>query len=150
MAAQLTSAAHLLLYDDANALLMLRRFNTGYEDGNFSVVAGHLEEESARQAMRREAKEEANVDVEVDDLDFVHLMHRHKPNGEIKVDFFFRCTKWSGQIEIAEPDKCDLMSWYAEDDLPENTIPYIRAALDHVREGRTFSEFGWTQPVATM
>lgn len=149
MAIQLTSAAHLLLYNDEDdALLMLRRFKTGYEDGNFSVVAGHLEAEPAREAMRREAKEEASIDIDVDDLEFVHLMHRRKPTGEIKIDFFFKCTKWSGQAEIAELDKCDLMDWYPQDALPPNTIPYIRAALTHVREGRTFSEYGWPEPLA--
>jgi 8-oxo-dGTP diphosphatase len=146
MAVQLTSAAHLLLYNNADALLMIRRFNTGCEDGNFSVVAGHLENESAREAMQREAKEEASIDVHVDDLEFAHLMHRRKPDGEIKLDFFFTCTRWSGQIHNAEPHKCDLMDWYAHDALPPNTIPYVRAALAHIREGRTFSEFGWLDP----
>jgi hypothetical protein len=37
------------------------------------------------------------------------------------------------------------MAWYAEDDLPLNTIPYVRAALTEVRDGRTFSEYGWTE-----
>lgn len=146
MAVQLTSAAHLLLYNEHDALLMIRRASTGFEDGNFSVVAGHLEDEPARAAARREGKEEANIDIEDDDLEFVHLMHRRKPNGEIKLDFFFRCTRWSGQVENAEPHKCDLMDWYPEDDLPPNTIPYIRTALDHVHEGRSFSEFGWPEP----
>lgn len=146
MAVQLTSAAHLLLYNEDGALLMIRRFNTGFEDGNFSVVAGHLEHEPAKAAARREGKEEADIDIEDDDLEFVHLMHRRKPNGEIKLDFFFRCTRWSGHVENAEPHKCDLMAWCPEDDLPPNTIPYVRAALTEVREGRTFSEYGWTEP----
>src|SRR6266540_1456593 len=64
MAVQLTSAAHILLYNEDNALLMLRRFNTGYEDGSFSVLAGHLEDEPAKAAARRESKEEANVDID--------------------------------------------------------------------------------------
>jgi 8-oxo-dGTP pyrophosphatase MutT (NUDIX family) len=150
MAAQLTSAAHILLYNEHNALLMLRRFNTGYEDGNFSVLAGHLEDEPAKAAARREGKEEANIDIDEDDLEFVHLMHRRKPNGEIKLDFFFRCTRWSGTVENAEPHKCDLMTWRADVDLPPNTVPYVRAAVDHVRAGRTFSEYGWFEDTAVL
>ncbi|MGD8997230.1 MAG: NUDIX hydrolase, partial [Anaerolineae bacterium] len=38
---KLVSAVHLFLVRDGQVLL-LRRSNTGYEDGNYSVVAGHL------------------------------------------------------------------------------------------------------------
>lgn len=145
MAVQLTSAAHILLYNEDNALLMLRRYNTGYEDGNFSVLAGHLEDEPATAAARREGKEEAGIDIDENDLEFVHLMHRRKPNGDIKIDFFFRCTRWSGQVENAEPHRCDLMTWCDENDLPPNTVPYVRTALDHVRQGHTFSQYGWSE-----
>ena len=35
-------AVHLFFLRD-DQILLLRRFNTGYEDGKYSVVAGHLE-----------------------------------------------------------------------------------------------------------
>lgn len=36
-------AVHLILIKE-NQVLLARRFNTGYEDGNFSVPAGHVDE----------------------------------------------------------------------------------------------------------
>ena len=142
MAVSITSAAHLLLHDD-DQLLMIRRHNTGYEDGNYSVVAGHIEHgEPARQAMVREAREEANIDLDIDDLDFAHMMYRLS-DGIVRVDLFFECARWAGTVENVEPHKCDAMTWYPCRNLPDNTIPYVRTALEHIAAGRTFSEFGW-------
>ena len=35
-------AVYLLLIRDGQ-ILLLRRYNTGYEDGNYGVIAGHVE-----------------------------------------------------------------------------------------------------------
>ena len=52
---KLVSAVHLFLIRD-DRVLLLRRHNTGYEDGKLSVIAGHLDGgEPVREAMRREA-----------------------------------------------------------------------------------------------
>jgi 8-oxo-dGTP diphosphatase len=93
--------------------------------------------------MRREAKEEAGIDIDVEDLEFVHVMHRHKADGSAKLDLFFRCKRWAGEVTNAEPHKCDLMDWFPGDGLPANTVPYVRAAISAVNDGRCFTEFGW-------
>ena len=54
-------AVYLLLLREGHVLL-LRRHNTGYEDGNYSVIAGHVDPgERVTQALVREAAEEAGI-----------------------------------------------------------------------------------------
>ena len=135
-------AVHLFLAKD-NKILLLRRFNTGYEDGNYSVIAGHIDGgEDAYTAMIREAKEEAGINILLENLEAVHVMHRKKADEE-RIDCFFKCSKWSGNIAIMEPDKCDELIWAAFDKLPENTIDYIRAAIDNYSQNIHFSIYGW-------
>ena len=137
----LKSAVHLFLMR-GDEVLLLRRHNTGYEDGNYSVIAGHLDGgEEVKRAMLREAREEAGIEIDADDLEVVHVMHR-RSNDE-RVDFFLKATRWRGEPVNLEPHKCDELRWRPVDDLPANTISYVRRAIENVRHGVTFDSFGW-------
>ncbi|WP_228059029.1 NUDIX domain-containing protein [Nostoc sp. LEGE 06077] len=73
--------SYLILIKDEK-ILLIRRFNTGYEDGNYSVVAGLVDgNETFVQAVVREAKEEVGIDLNIQDLEVVHIIHR-KDSGE--------------------------------------------------------------------
>jgi 8-oxo-dGTP diphosphatase len=136
------SAVHLFLIRDGQVLLS-RRFNTGYEDGKYSVVAGHLNgDEEIKAAMIREAREEVGIEISPLDLQVVGVMHR-KSNDE-RIDFFLAATSWSGEITNREPDRCDQLAWFDMDELPENVIPYVRRALGNYRRGIWFDSFGWS------
>ncbi|MCX6815823.1 MAG: NUDIX domain-containing protein [Candidatus Aenigmarchaeota archaeon] len=138
---KLVPTSHLILIKDGKILLS-RRFNTGWQDGNYSVVAGHLDgNETFLQAMIREAKEEAGIDIEEKDLEVVHVMHR-KTDHE-RIDFFIQAGKWKSEPKIMEPNKCDNMRWFPIEKLPENTIPYIRQAIEKINNKVFYSEHGW-------
>lgn len=129
-------------------ILLSRRFNTGYEDGNYSLpAAGHGEEgETLREGTTREALEETGIRIDVEDLEFALIMHRYCPdkdNPHARLDFFFLVKSWHGEIKNMEPDKCDDLTWFPLDNLPQNTIPYIRKAIECYRQGINYCEFGW-------
>ena len=42
-----------------------------------------------------------------------------------------------------EPHKCDDLSWFDLNDLPENVIPYIKQAIQNILNKEIYSEFGW-------
>lgn len=138
---KLIAEVHLVLVRQ-HQVLMLRRFNTGYEDGNYSLVAGHVDgAETCTSAMAREAAEEAGVTIAPNELSLVHSMHRNAENE--RISFFFRAANWSGEPQNREPHKCDDLAWFHLERLPVNTVPYIRAALHCIFSGIHYSEFGW-------
>ena len=123
-------------------MLLLRRFNTGWGDGQYGVPAGHVEAgESVTKAAIREAREEVGIRLEPEALQVVHVMHRR--SDDERVDFFLLVKAWTGRISNREPHKCDDLAWYSLTSLPSNTIPYVRQALENYRNRVPFSEFGW-------
>lgn len=134
-------AVHVFLMKD-NKLLMLRRYNTGYEDGNYSVIAGHLDgSEEVVTAACREAYEEAGITIKPEDVQIVNVMHR-KSDDE-RIDYFVRCTKWTGEIINKEPGKCDNLEWFDINDLPDNSIQYIKRAVQNYQSSNYFDSFGF-------
>jgi len=134
---KLKVAVYILLIKE-NKILLGRRFNTGWQDGNYGLPSGHLEEnETMIHGLLRETKEETGVDVKSEDAKFVHVMHRKS----IYVDFFFIAKHWIGEPKVMEKDKCDDMQWFPLNDLPKNIVPSVKFAIENYQKGIPFSEF---------
>lgn len=135
-------SAYLFLIKD-NQILLQRRFNTGFEDGNYGVPAGHLDgEETARGGCAREIREEIGITIKPKDLTVVHVMHRKAAKDE-RIDFFMMATEYEGEIINNEPDKCDDLRWCDLDVLPDNMVNYVRVAIAQYRQGILYSEYGF-------
>lgn len=138
----LRCAVFLILIKD-DKILLSRRFNTGHEDGNYSLIAGHLDgNESATIALSRESLEEAGIEVNPNDLNLVHTMH-DLVDGVEYINLFFKTDTWKENPTILEPDKCDDLSWFPFDHLPKNTINYIKQAIENIKDKEIYSEFGF-------
>lgn len=135
------SAVYLLLFDDTE-ILLLKRQNTGHRDGEYSLVAGHIEQgETATEAMVREAKEEIGINVVPSALQGVHVIHRN--SGErVYVDLYFTADEWDGEVHNREPEKCAELAWFETTALPADTVPYVEQAITNV-SNEMYSEFGW-------
>lgn len=139
-----TNIAVYLILRKGSKVLLVRRANTGYQDGKYSLVAGHVEgRESIATAICREAKEEVGVKIHPKDLSLAHITHRLASDKKIYLDCFFKCAKWSGEIQNKEPHKCDDVSWHSHLSLPKNIIPHVRVAITTTN---SYREIGFNKP----
>lgn len=141
---KITPAVFLVIIKE-NKIFLMKRYNTGHEDGNYSFPAGHVDgNETLRQAICREAKEEANISIKPEDLILVNTSHRLSKNKiEERLDFYFMPKTWSGKPKIMEPDKCDGLGFFNIYNLPDNTIDYIKKVIENIIKKENYTEFGW-------
>lgn len=138
-------SVYVLLVNQQGQILLLRRCNTGFCDGEYGLPSGHLEaRESVRQGMMREIQEEIGIEVDADELRFAHMRSRNAEDGH-RIDYFFEAYAWEGEVKNCEPNKCDELIWVSPDDLPANTIAYIREVISFWQEGVLYSEQGWSK-----
>ena len=139
---KLIPEVHLVLRRSSH-FLMLRRYQSGYMDGYYSVVAGHVDgNEAFRSAMVREANEEAGIIIKHEELKLVHTMHRR--SDEERLSLFFEAAKWEGNIRNMEPHKCDDLNWYRLEEQDTLMVPYVKLALTCISKDVSYSEFGWS------
>jgi 8-oxo-dGTP pyrophosphatase MutT (NUDIX family) len=134
--------ASYLFLEKNGKYLFLRRSNTGYQDGNYQVPAGHVEAgETPTEAIVREAKEEVGIGLDPKDIEFVQAVYRmDQDKTGFRIDFFFKASIWSGEAVNAEPAKSDDLQWLAPDELPQNVVPLMRTVLDNMNRRNYLSE----------
>lgn len=123
---------------------MIRRFQTGWMDGKFTLPSGHVEEdETFLEAAVRETEEEAGVHIKPENLTFVHMCERdEEKNDRVWDDVYFVCTEFEGEPYNAEPHKADAAEWFDYDQpLTEKMIPVVSHVLNRVKEGAYYSAY---------
>lgn len=86
--------------------LFTRRVNTGYEDNKYEFVSGHLEKsENVFEAAIREVKEEIDISINKEDLNFIGCID--KSNTVNHINFVFEVKDFEGEPKIIEKDQCD-------------------------------------------
>ena len=140
---QLAVSVNVLLAQD-DKFLLLRRANTGWADGYYTLPAGHVNgNEPLTTAAVREVKEEAGVDIDPSQLKLVHIMHRsNKEDDQERLDFYFLIDTWKGKPHLAEPDKSDHLGWFAAKELPDNTLENVKRTFK-AYPNQLLSEVNW-------
>ncbi|MFF4793196.1 NUDIX domain-containing protein [Streptomyces sp. NPDC001276] len=129
---------------DGTVLLGLRHPDSEFAPSTWHVLAGHCEQESAITCLIREAREEAGLHIERQDVELVHVVHHIDRTGDRpRMGLFFRARTWTGEPGLREPDKCTQWKFWDPAALPDDLVPYTQVAIEGIRAGRSYSETGW-------
>jgi len=122
--------------------LFLRRANTGYANGKYTLPAGHMDGgEAPSAAAARELQEEVGLTADAKDLELLHAMvYRAAEGDHERLSLFFRATAFTGEPRNMEPAKCDDLQWFNDDELPGEMVWELRHALDQIKDGKHYSE----------
>lgn len=132
-----TRTAVFVVLERDDEIFLLRRANTGWNDGKWTLPSGHVEKgERVKYAGIREAEEEAGVTIKEDDLRFLYV---HYVQDEY-TNFYFKAEKWEGEPILNEPDKASEVGWFNKSELPTDTIRHVREMVSDVEGNRQFSD----------
>lgn len=121
-------------------ILLQKRKNTGYMDGYYDLGAcGHVEDnETMKMALIRETKEEIGIDIKIEEINFVTIIH--DISNKAYYNACFKVTKWEGTPTIGEQDKIEEIKWFDINELPTNIIPNRLVAINNYKNKIPYSE----------
>lgn len=133
----LTRTAVFVALERGEEIFLLRRSNTGWNDGKWTLPSGHVDKgERVKFAAVREVEEEAGVKIGEQDLTFIYVHYVH----DAYTNFYFKVTKWEGEPTLAEPHLASEMGWFRKDALPPDTIRHVQEVVEQVKDGNYFSD----------
>lgn len=129
------------IFEKDGQILFQQRANTSYMNGYYSVPAGHVDDdESLITALIRECKEEVGVDITPEDVSFSQV--QHVVTDSIYLCFFFKISKYKGEIKNMEEDKCSDLRFFPKNNPPEKLIPELKAYLQGISNEAMFVDGG--------
>lgn len=115
----------IIANDQGKVFLSLRGREARNERGKWEFPGGGLEfMESFESGLKREIKEEYDIDIEVYEMLDVqnHVIHEEKQHW---VSPSFICKYLSGTATIMEPHKCDEIGWFSITEIAEKDLSII-------------------------
>ena len=116
--------------DNNKHILLMKRKNTGSDDGMYELPGGHLEaNEDLYEAMIREVKEEILIDLKKEDIKLIYLLHHY--TGE-RLNFIFSSSIKNLEPKIGEPNKCEELIWVNINKLPNQTTKKVKLIIKDI------------------
>lgn len=111
-----------LVFNENGEVLLMRRYNTGYEDSKYEFPSGHIEKgETMVEGAMREVIQETSIIINEEDMEYFGCVDNNVSGKHI--NFLYRCLKpcKKEDAKIQEPDECDDLKWFGLEDLLKGT-----------------------------
>lgn len=122
----------ILIFNDNNRVLLMKRGKKAKNEvGWWTKPGGEIEYgETAMESVKREIKEELDVEVEIWGY-CMHTDHIIKDDNQhwLAINFLGRIK--SGELKNMEPHKCDELKWFNLNNLPEKLVQTTREAIEN-------------------
>lgn len=128
----------VMIIKDGKILLGKRAGSHGA--GEYSFPGGHLENmESFEDCARREAREEAGVEIENVRLTVLTQVKAYPPKHFVQIGL---TVDWkSGEPQVREPEKCEMWGWYELDNLPSPLFAGVESHIESYKSGVVYKDF---------
>ena len=140
-------AVYVIFRNAKDEILLIRRHNTGWRDGQYTMPAGHVDAgETALSACVHECMEEVCLKVSPENLKLVNVTQYQQNDSasENYINFFFECAEYEGDPKIGEPNKCDDLTWVPTSELSNlPIIDSVKFSLERALAGELFSHWGF-------
>lgn len=128
-----------ILENEEGKILLMRRKNTKFNDGELELPGGHLEKgEDLFDAMIREIKEELDVDLRREDLKLIYLMHHYTKE---RLNFIFEVIPTNLKPIIGEPNKCSELMWVNKNNIPEDTTEKVKQIISDINNNESYNKW---------
>lgn len=114
--------------------ILLHKRKNAHGAGEYSSPGGHLEYmESFEGCARREAKEEADIEIENVRFLFLANLKKYAPKHYVHVQLV---ADWkSGEPKVMEPEKCEGWEWFSMDAIPTPCFSMLKEAVECYKKG---------------
>lgn len=126
----------VITHPQTNKILLGKRKNA-YKAGSYGLPGGRVEtQETTGIAAIREVLEETNL--VVTNLEYIGVVRELQDTYNF-IHFGLSTSSFTGELQNAEPEKCEGWEWFGVEELPENILPghkgILNMFLHHSKEG---------------
>jgi len=103
--------------------------NLGYN--TWGLPGGKLDfGEDLKYCIKRETKEETNLDINISDLKLVGVTNAIFDEETHYITVIYETNIYSNTLEVVEPDKCEKWEWFTFDNLPKDLFLPFKNYID--------------------